>query len=162
LFFFAKSFLFVIGKIFKKSLINPPLLSGIDELIVSPSVLLKKNTSSGTPSDSHLLGQDSEGDMYLSEHGSGGSLGFFSFRENSTTTANMQQGIVGKVAKDDFVENNNTRTTLCLWHRIRLLCRWSSTLCIWHWFWLLCRLSSSLCVWRCLRFPFTVSAAADL
>ncbi len=81
---------------------------------MSPSILPKKNTSSGTPSGSHLLGQDSEGDRYLSEHGSGGSLGNFSFRENSTTTANMQQGIVRKVAKDDFVENNNTRTALCL------------------------------------------------
>jgi hypothetical protein len=105
---YSLSFLVLIGKIFKKSLTNPPPLSGINELSVSPSNLPNKKITSGTRSDSHLLGQDSE---VYSEHSSGGSLGSFSFGEDSTTIANTQQGIVGKVLLDDVAESNSRKSS---------------------------------------------------
>jgi hypothetical protein len=87
---YVKSFFFLIGNIFKKSLSNPPPLSGIQEVNPPPTILPDDNTRSFSRCDSHLLGQDSEGDGYHSEHGFGDSLGSFSFGEESTTIATMQ------------------------------------------------------------------------
>jgi hypothetical protein len=75
---------------------------------VSPSNLPNKKITSGTRSDSHLLGQDSE---VYSEHSSGGSLGSFSFGEDSTTIADTQQGVVGKVLLDDVAESNSRKSS---------------------------------------------------
>ena len=75
---------------------------------MSPSNLPNKKITSGTRSDSHLLGQDSE---VYSEHSSGGSLGSFSFGEDSTTIANTQQGVVGKVLLDDVAESTSTKSS---------------------------------------------------
>ena len=75
---------------------------------MSPSNLPNKKITSGTRSDSHLLGQESE---VYSDHSSGGSLGSFSFGEDSTTIANTQQGIVGKVLLDEVAESTSTKSS---------------------------------------------------
>ena len=75
---------------------------------MSPSNIPNKKITSGTRSDSHLLGQESE---VYSDHSSGGSLGSFSFGEDSTTIANTQQGVVGKVLLDEVAESTSTKSS---------------------------------------------------